>query len=736
EFQRRGANVFATSRRVDTMKGLKEKGVNTLALDVTSEPSIQAAVKQITSQTGRVDVLVNNAGCGLPGPLAELPMARIKEVYDTNLFGALALSQAVFPYMHKQRSGRIINVSSVAGYTYRPFVGTYGSSKAAFNAVTNCMRVEMKPLGIGVVLVTPGYIRTNIFSPSTTLKRSRVDITIGNALFQLEGASHVDSDPNHHENGYESSDLPSKTSPKPAEEPQIGGRFFEAGGFGSCGVPDVPDDAECVADLAAFPELATRSGTRTVRRLACLAHRCSPSSHPTLTLLSPYSHPPLTLLSPSSHPPLTLLSPSSHPPLTLLSPSSHPPLTLLSPSSHPPLTLLSPSSHPVLSCCGHVRIVKGRIYFRFGGFEFDWFKMRRFLFSILMIKEAIARYSLHSLTAEFFINTCDAHISKASSVANRRAGLPIFSTHGSIGSIDILYPDPVDLSETYFRRSEADQVPWEQKQSRAVFRGTMTNFHLFYDRQWRPSPRMRLHRMSDVRPDLIDARLVKGVDPVFLDELREDGIKMGGRLGPAELQAFKYEIEVDGGTGTCRTCGILASNQMIIKHASEYFEYFYPLLCPYQHFVPTHRYFDDLFERIEWARDHDLKAQQIVKQANRLARDVCTWEGRRLYWAILLAKYSASALEDPANVTRPAVFKCTVPPIQGDVVMHGIRSKEKPEKWYPRCGSPEEDEGQSLCTHWCSGRLEESKWKWLSADILSGIQGFKPQIPGNKFRDV
>ncbi|CAI5942704.1 unnamed protein product [Closterium sp. NIES-65] len=353
----------------------------------------------------------------------------------------------------------------------------------------------------------------------------------------------------------------------------------------SCGVPDVPDDAECVADLAAFPELATRSGALPPLTLL------SPSSHPTLTLLSPSSHPPLT-------PPLTLLSPSSHPPLTLLSPSSHPPLTLLSPSSHPPLTLLSPSSHPVLSCCGHVRIVKGRIYFRFGGFEFDWFKMRRFLFSILMIKEAIARYSLHSLTAEFFINTCDAHISKASSVANRRAGLPIFSTHGSIGSIDILYPD---------------------------------------------RPRMRLHRMSDVRPDLIDARLVKGVDPVFLDELREDGIKMGGRLGPAELQAFNTSS-------------------------------------------PTHRYFDDLFERIEWARDHDLKAQQIVKQANRLARDVCTWEGRRLYWAILLAKYSASALEDPANVTRPAVFKCTVPPIQGDVVMHGIRSKEKPEKWYPRCG--------------------------------------------------
>ncbi|CAI7800150.1 unnamed protein product [Closterium sp. NIES-54] len=80
EFQRRGANVFATSRRVDTMKGLKEKGVHTLPLDVTSEPSIQAAVKEVARTAGRVDVLVNNAGCGLPGPLAELPVARIKEV--------------------------------------------------------------------------------------------------------------------------------------------------------------------------------------------------------------------------------------------------------------------------------------------------------------------------------------------------------------------------------------------------------------------------------------------------------------------------------------------------------------------------------------------------------------------------------------------------------------------------------------------------------------------------------
>ncbi|GJP39340.1 hypothetical protein CLOM_g23720 [Closterium sp. NIES-68] len=394
----------------------------------------------------------------------------------------------------------------------------------------------------------------------------------------------------------------------------------------------------------------------------------------------------------------------------------------------------------VLSCAGHVRIVNGEVFFRFGAFEFFWYRMRRFIFSLLMIKEAITLYKLHSLNAEFYLSTCDLHISKASSAAQHRAGLPIFSPHGAPGSIDILYPDPVDLSETYFRSGVEDSVPWAQKQSRAVFRGGMTNFHVNYDRQWRASPRFRVHRMSDVRPDLLDAKVVPsfanpGVEPQFLKSLHADGIEMGDRLGPSQLQGYKYELDVDGGTGSGRVCGILSSDQMLIKQSSEYTQFFDPLLCPNRHFVPTHRYFSNLYHQIEWARDHDKAAQRIVKQANRLASDVCTWEGRRLYWAILLAKYATSALESPASITRPAVFNCSVHPTQNDVENNSIRSKPAPSVWLPRCDSPDVDANQPPCTFLCVGRIPQPKWRWLSADILNDIEVFKPQNSRIKFVD-
>ncbi|CAI5467569.1 unnamed protein product [Closterium sp. Yama58-4] len=273
----------------------------------------------------------------------------------------------------------------------------------------------------------------------------------------------------------------------------------------------------------------------------------------------------------------------------------------------------------VLSCAGHVRIVRGKIFFRFGNFEFDWYRLRRFVFSVKMIQDAIREYKLHNLNAEFFLNTCDMYISKASSVAKPLAGLPIFSVHGAPGSIDILYPDPIDLSSNYFREAE-DEIPWEQKESRAVFRGGMTNYKVIYPKHWRGSPRFRVHRMSDVRPDLLDARVVGGVDPEYRAGLRQDAISFGKRLGPADLQSYKYELDVDGGTGSGRVCGVLSSSQLLIKQASEYTQFFDPLMCPYRHFLPTHRFFSDLFGQIEWAKRNDGEARRIVGQANELAR--------------------------------------------------------------------------------------------------------------------
>eukprot|EP00475_Leptophrys_vorax_P003563 TRINITY_DN12108_c0_g1_i4.p2 TRINITY_DN12108_c0_g1~~TRINITY_DN12108_c0_g1_i4.p2 ORF type:complete len:354 (-),score=31.29 TRINITY_DN12108_c0_g1_i4:1543-2493(-) len=306
------------------------------------------------------------------------------------------------------------------------------------------------------------------------------------------------------------------------------------------------------------------------------------------------------------------------------------------------------------------------------------------------------------------------------------AGMPFFSGQGEPGSLDILYPDPLDLSPSYFRDGE-DEVPWEAKENRAVFRGGATNYLLTAELQWRASPRFRLHRMSEVRPDLLDAKVMKvHAKEAIKQGMQADGISMGGRLNASALQRFKYEVAVDGGTGTCRTCGVLASNQLMIRQSSEYFQFYEVLTCPFQHYLPTDRYFSDLFDRIEWANGHSREVKRIIHQANKLASLTCTWEGRRLYWAILLVKYATSAMEDSSQVQRPdKLFQCNHPPAQMDVE-NGPNSFE-PEVREPLCGSEDEIKNESPCGHFCKGgEIVESKWKWLTEDLFDNVEVFKP----------
>ncbi|CAI7823612.1 unnamed protein product [Closterium sp. NIES-54] len=357
-------------------------------------------------------------------------------------------------------------------------------------------------------------------------------------------------------------------------------RVFESG-QGSCGFPDTRADAdECVADLAEFPALSARSGSATVRKLACLAHNylrpwmgipgvtagmgargmiSAEILHQMGTMANQHYLP--SIHPPSSAPPTTVFP--ALPPLSPFPPLPNPP-SLPTPFLIPISSLPSPTApfKSILSCSGHIRIVRGKVFFRLGAFQFDWYRMRRFVFTVKMIQDAISAYKLYNLNAELFINTCDLPTSKADSVARAdRAGMPLFSPHVVPGSLDIPYPDPVDLSKSYFRDVE-DKVSWEQKQGRAVFRGGMTNYHIAMPMHWRSSPRFRVHRMADARPDLLDARVMSGVDVRWRKSMEEDGVRLGGRLKPEELQGFKYELDVDGGTGSGRTCGILASNQV------------------------------------------------------------------------------------------------------------------------------------------------------------------------------
>jgi NAD(P)-dependent dehydrogenase (short-subunit alcohol dehydrogenase family) len=159
-----GHTVYATARRAATLEGLEAAGARTLALDVTDEDSMTAAVAAIEAEHGAVGTLVNNAGFGVYGPVEEVPMDDVRREFETNVFGLGRLTQLVLPAMRAAGRGRIVNMSSMGGRLVYPTGGWYHASKYAVEALSDALRVEVAPFGISVVLVEPGLIRTEFES--------------------------------------------------------------------------------------------------------------------------------------------------------------------------------------------------------------------------------------------------------------------------------------------------------------------------------------------------------------------------------------------------------------------------------------------------------------------------------------------------------------------------------------------------------------------------------------------
>ena len=142
-------------------------------LDVTDDASINNAIQAISSETGRIDVLVNNAGYGVNGAFEDLAMDEIKAQYETNVFGLIRTTQAVLPIMRKQRSGTIVNISSGAGRFGFPGGSAYVSTKFAVEGLSESMSYELEPFGIKVVIVEPGVIRTNFADGLVVAKKAQ-----------------------------------------------------------------------------------------------------------------------------------------------------------------------------------------------------------------------------------------------------------------------------------------------------------------------------------------------------------------------------------------------------------------------------------------------------------------------------------------------------------------------------------------------------------------------------------
>ena len=156
-----GHKVYGSARRVELMEGLRDKGVIPIKMDVTDEQSMADGIKTIIDAEGRIDVLVNNAGYGYMGAIENVTIAEAKRQLEVNVFGLARLTQLVLPYMRAQKSGRIINTSSVAGKAVIPFGGWYNVSKYSVEALSDALRIEVKPFGIKVILIEPGGIKTD-----------------------------------------------------------------------------------------------------------------------------------------------------------------------------------------------------------------------------------------------------------------------------------------------------------------------------------------------------------------------------------------------------------------------------------------------------------------------------------------------------------------------------------------------------------------------------------------------
>jgi NAD(P)-dependent dehydrogenase (short-subunit alcohol dehydrogenase family) len=161
ELHKRGLRVYASARRPETLEDLTREGIQAIKLDVTSADDIQRTVAQIQQEAGRIDILVNNAGYGAMGPVAEMPMAEIRQEFETNVFAPLALIQAAIPHMIARRAGCIVNVGSVSGILTTPFAGVYCATKAALHSLSDALRMELAPFNIKVIMVQPGAIRSN-----------------------------------------------------------------------------------------------------------------------------------------------------------------------------------------------------------------------------------------------------------------------------------------------------------------------------------------------------------------------------------------------------------------------------------------------------------------------------------------------------------------------------------------------------------------------------------------------
>ncbi|KAF9233624.1 hypothetical protein BU15DRAFT_90266 [Melanogaster broomeanus] len=201
EFAARGCIVYATSRKLESMQGFRNENIRKHVLDVTNDDNIHDVVQTILSETGKIDIVVNNAGGLAIGPIAEATVEQMQNAFDLNTFGALRVSNAVIPHMSKRHEGLIVNIGSIAGIVTTPWNTLYCAAKAALHVISEGLAMECKPFGVKVMLVAPGGVISNIaqnqaatfkLSPTTMYKEFESKIIQRMNSSQGQGSMNTD----------------------------------------------------------------------------------------------------------------------------------------------------------------------------------------------------------------------------------------------------------------------------------------------------------------------------------------------------------------------------------------------------------------------------------------------------------------------------------------------------------------------------------------------------------------
>lgn len=161
ELAQKGFYVFAASRQMTLLNALASSNIEPILLDVTQKEHIERCIAHILHNKGKIDLLINNAGHGLYSTIEDADIADIQHQFDVNVFGPIRMTQAVLPSMRQNKSGMIINISSIAGHVTMPLFGYYAGSKHALEAISDALRMETKQFGIQTIVIEPGIFKTN-----------------------------------------------------------------------------------------------------------------------------------------------------------------------------------------------------------------------------------------------------------------------------------------------------------------------------------------------------------------------------------------------------------------------------------------------------------------------------------------------------------------------------------------------------------------------------------------------